>query len=223
MELFPHQYCFFLHSPRCLRYGWRKRIRCVSSIAQIPTVGGLPPHSLRVKETRIQTPAKKPTPLSTQALHHYIDVRPPNSLELKHADHFFASGNPRFLFSASQFRTFPQDSLAPEVAFLGRSNVGKSSLLNALLNRSAQHLAHVSKKPGRTRTMNVFAVGGEGGGLKGKKRIPQKGKRDKEAESERWIGRGGIAIVDMPGYGKGSREEWGEEILKYLCNRRQYV
>lgn len=71
--------------------------------------------------------------------------------------------------------------------------------------------------------MNVFAVGGEGGGLREKKRVPQKGKRDEEAESERWIGRGGATIVDMPGYGKGSREEWGEQILKYLCNRRQYV
>jgi GTP-binding protein len=49
-------------------------------------------------------------------------------------------------------------SKAPEVAFAGRSNVGKSSLLNALLNRRA--LAKVSAKPGKTATINFFDVDG---------------------------------------------------------------
>ena len=47
-------------------------------------------------------------------------------------------------------------SKKPEVAFAGRSNVGKSSLLNALLNRRA--LAKVSSKPGKTQTINFFSV-----------------------------------------------------------------
>ena len=47
-------------------------------------------------------------------------------------------------------------SCRPEVAFAGRSNVGKSSLLNALLNRKA--LAKVSSKPGKTQTINFFTV-----------------------------------------------------------------
>ena len=47
-------------------------------------------------------------------------------------------------------------SSRPEVAFAGRSNVGKSSLLNALLNRKA--LAKVSSKPGKTQTINFFTV-----------------------------------------------------------------
>lgn len=46
----------------------------------------------------------------------------------------------------------------PEVALVGRSNVGKSSLLNALVGR--RRLAHVSRTPGKTRLFNVYAVGG---------------------------------------------------------------
>ena len=50
------------------------------------------------------------------------------------------------------------ESRRPEVSFAGRSNVGKSSLLNALLNRKA--LAKVSARPGKTATINFFDVDG---------------------------------------------------------------
>lgn len=50
---------------------------------------------------------------------------------------------------------FPED--LPHIAFLGRSNVGKSSLLNALFNR---RLAHTSSKPGKTRSVNFYRVEG---------------------------------------------------------------
>jgi hypothetical protein len=46
---------------------------------------------------------------------------------------------------------------------------------------------------------------------------------EREREYERWVGRGGLVVLDMPGYGKASREDWGTEILKYLQNRKQYV
>ncbi|MBF0181141.1 MAG: YihA family ribosome biogenesis GTP-binding protein [Magnetococcales bacterium] len=61
-----------------------------------------------------------------------------------------------FLTGAVERRQFPPDDL-PELAFVGRSNVGKSSLLNRLLNR--RNLAKVSRTPGRTREINFFAVG----------------------------------------------------------------
>ena len=61
----------------------------------------------------------------------------------------------------------------PEIAFAGRSNVGKSSLLNALTNRKT--LARTSNTPGRTQQLNFFALGG------------------KETEK--------LRLVDMPGYG----------------------
>ena len=63
-----------------------------------------------------------------------------------------------FAGSAASPDQFPRDGL-PEVAFLGRSNVGKSSLLNALAG--VPKLAHVSSKPGRTRLVNFFRVGSE--------------------------------------------------------------
>ncbi|EMF10421.1 MMR_HSR1-domain-containing protein, partial [Sphaerulina musiva SO2202] len=109
---------------------------------------------------------------------------------------------PPLLFTAAHFRQLPP-SPYPEVAFLGRSNVGKSSFLNAIFGRPRSDIARVSRKPGKTRTINGF---GE---------ISTKGEIWK-----RW-GRGGLVVVDMPGYGSGSREEWGGEIMKYLEGRKQ--
>jgi GTP-binding protein len=61
----------------------------------------------------------------------------------------------RFVKSAQKPDSFPRDQ-RPEVAFCGRSNVGKSSLLNALTN--SRNLARVSSSPGRTQTINFFLV-----------------------------------------------------------------
>lgn len=61
-----------------------------------------------------------------------------------------------FVLGAVSPKQFPTDE-RPEVAFVGRSNVGKSSLLNRLLNRRS--LARVSRTPGRTREINFFQVG----------------------------------------------------------------
>ena len=63
----------------------------------------------------------------------------------------------RFIISAAKPDQFPQDA-EPEVAFLGRSNVGKSSLLNALVGSG--ELARVSAQPGRTQLINFFQVDG---------------------------------------------------------------
>ena len=61
-----------------------------------------------------------------------------------------------FLKSAPELQHLPEPT-APEIAFAGRSNVGKSSLLNALTNRKA--LARTSNTPGRTQELNIFDVG----------------------------------------------------------------
>ena len=127
---------------------------------------------------------------------HRWETAIPSASQLYQAERFFLSHPPALLYSSATFRTV-EPSTAPEVAFLGRSNVGKSSLLNAVMGK---RMCYTSKRPGRTKTMNFFAVGGE----------DQTGNPGK------------VVILDMPGYGEGSREEWGEEIMKYLIKRRQY-
>src|SRR4051794_24327729 len=64
----------------------------------------------------------------------------------------------RFVMSATDVAALP--ATAGEVAVVGRSNVGKSSLLNGLGNR--KDLAHVSKTPGRTRLLNLYEIEGAG-------------------------------------------------------------
>jgi len=150
---------------------------------------------------------------SSSALNTYSLTHPPNVAQLKYAHVFFTTAPPEYLFTAAHFRSFPP-SPHPEVAFLGRSNVGKSSLLNALFGRTNIKDAHVSKRPGRTRTMNGFGV--TGGATMGT--APTEGQR--EAAWKRFP-RGGLVVVDMPGYGGGSHEEWGREAMKYLEMRKQ--
>ena len=103
----------------------------------------------------------------------------------------------KFLMSAASPSLFPAEG-PPEFAFLGRSNVGKSSLINSLLG---QKLAHVSSTPGRTRTINFIGV------------YAKPTQPDPE-----------LMLVDLPGYGyaKLSREisaEWPKFIEPYLEKR----
>ena len=67
------------------------------------------------------------------------------------------AGSCEFVAGAATVDAIPADTL-PEFAFVGRSNVGKSSLVNALTGRTA--LARVSQTPGRTRQINFFDLGG---------------------------------------------------------------
>jgi GTP-binding protein len=112
--------------------------------------------------------------------------------------------NPVFLLSAMDASHFPSDAKtygAPEVAFLGRSNVGKSSLINSLLGSKQ---AHTSSTPGRTRSINFFALH-EGAGDKMKVKPT-------------------LIFADLPGYGyakisKAISAEWPTFIEPYLAER----
>ncbi|MFN3509773.1 MAG: ribosome biogenesis GTP-binding protein YihA/YsxC [Tsuneonella troitsensis] len=76
--------------------------------------------------------------------------------ELEERARKLLTGRVEFLLSAPQLKFLPEP-VVPEIAFAGRSNVGKSSLLNALTNRKS--LARASVTPGRTQELNFFEVG----------------------------------------------------------------
>jgi GTP-binding protein len=103
------------------------------------------------------------------------------------------AGPIEFVKSAPELKFLP-DADVPEIAFAGRSNVGKSSLLNALTNRKG--LARTSNTPGRTQELNIFDVGSP----------PQ------------------IRLIDMPGYGfadapKDMVKRWRFLVNDYLRGR----
>lgn len=88
------------------------------------------------------------------------DLFPPRDInpELVEAGRRLFAREARFIAGAADHRALPTETL-PEIAFAGRSNVGKSSLVNALTGR--RMLARTSNTPGRTRQLNFFDLGGE--------------------------------------------------------------
>jgi GTP-binding protein len=106
------------------------------------------------------------------------------------------AGECAFLWAASNAAQLPPPG-PPEIAFAGRSNVGKSSLLNALTNRKT--LARTSHTPGCTRELNFFVLGGDG-----------------ETAT--------LRLIDMPGYGhaaasKEKTASWTRLIRDFLRGR----
>ena len=100
-----------------------------------------------------------------------------------------------FLKSAFKEDDWPRDSL-PEIAFLGRSNVGKSSVINSLL--SVRGLARTSSTPGRTQSLNFFLINNK----------------------FRFVDFPGFGYARVP---REIKSTWGEMATSYLAKRRQLV
>src|SRR5687767_15255983 len=98
-----------------------------------------------------------------------------------------------FVKSAYERLHYPNDG-RPEIAFLGRSNVGKSSLLNSLLNRKG--LARTSNTPGRTQSINFFLVN----------------------DSFYFVDLPGYGFAKVS---KSMRADWGKMAEEYLSNRQE--
>lgn len=144
-----------------------------------------PPKMVVRKKEPAKKPAKKPTP---------IDVQP----RLKRRLAYETLKPARFVGSYDDVTELPATHL-PEVAFLGRSNVGKSSMLNALL-AARKPVAVVGQRPGRTRRINLF-----------------------EIADSRGVG---CMLTDLPGYGyakigKQEQESIGTFVEGYLDKRAQ--
>lgn len=101
----------------------------------------------------------------------------------------------RFLCAAQNARDFPKRSL-PEIAFLGRSNVGKSSVINSLLR--AKNLARTSSTPGRTQTINFYEIN----------------------ERFRFVDLPGYGWAKVP---RTVRSEWKGLVENYLAEREDLV
>ena len=89
----------------------------------------------------------------------------------------------------------------PEIALVGRSNVGKSTLINALLNRTSKKIAHVSSTPGKTRSLNFYRVTAD--------------------SPDACV----FSLVDLPGYGyaarsRDERDSWWRLIDQYFGDDR---
>lgn len=102
----------------------------------------------------------------------------------------------RFLTTAAQLDQLPSSDL-PEIAFVGRSNAGKSTAINRLTQN--KRLAFASRTPGRTQHINLFALG--------PKAAPD------------------ALLVDLPGYGyaaveRAAKLRWQEVMARYLAERR---
>ena len=195
-------------------WGFQKHARDFLSSRDQPQKQRSARNTEHEKQNVVPDPKTALSNISSTQLHVYNIATVPNPGQLRRAKAFFTRHEATRLWRSPRFLDVPPTSW-PEVAVIGRSNVGKSSLLNAIFGVD-KPVASISSKPGHTRTMLGYGVGGV---------LHTRKKGHSKVQKERWelynSDGGTLMLVDMPGYGGGSRKEWGEEIMKYFEKRKQ--
>ncbi|XP_055116142.1 GTP-binding protein 8 isoform X1 [Symphalangus syndactylus] len=150
----------------------------------------LPKQQLRKLLYPLQEVERFLAPDGRQNLH--LRIFDPSPEDIARADNVFtATERNRIDYVSSAVRIdHAPDLPRPEVCFIGRSNVGKSSLIKALFSLAPEVEVRVSKKPGHTKKMNFFKVGKH------------------------------FTVVDMPGYGYRAPEDFVDMVETYLKERR---
>ncbi|XP_011720646.2 GTP-binding protein 8 [Macaca nemestrina] len=150
----------------------------------------LPKQQMRKLLYPLQEVERFLAPDSRQDLH--LRIFDPSPEDIARADNVFTAtkGNRIDYVSSAVRIDHAPDLPRPEVCFIGRSNVGKSSLIKALFSLAPEVEVRVSKKPGHTKKMNFFKVGKH------------------------------FTVVDMPGYGYRAPEDFVDMVETYLKERR---
>lgn len=116
---------------------------------------------------------------------------PPTANQLKRADQFFSKNEPRLLWSHVKFAEIPP-STSPEIILLGRTNVGKSSLINLLVGKP---LCRSSANRQVTKSLNAYSIGPAGRSL---------------------------TLIDSPGYASKLNQDWAPLMEKFISRRTTY-
>ncbi|XP_074260482.1 GTP-binding protein 8 isoform X1 [Saimiri boliviensis] len=163
--------------------------RCQSTSQAFAEVLRLPKQRLRKLLYPLQEVERYLAPDSRKDLH--LRIFNPSPEDIARAESVFtATEHNRIDYVSSAVRIdHAPDLLRPEVCFIGRSNVGKSSLIKALFSLAPDVEVRISKTPGHTKKMNFFKVGKH------------------------------FTVVDMPGYGYRAPEDFADMVETYLKER----
>lgn len=168
-----------------------RRVRRVHKLASLQKVPAMPPnklHNLLYPFSQLEPYLDRSVDRTQFQLFH------PSVEDMVKAEKLFCSTSHRIDYHVSAERMEHAPALKqPEVCFIGRSNVGKSSLIKTLFSLTPEVQVRVSKTPGHTKKMNFFRVGRA------------------------------FTLVDMPGYGHRAPRDFVDMVEPYLHSRKNLV
>ncbi|KAH8202060.1 hypothetical protein TruAng_003815 [Truncatella angustata] len=154
-------------------------------------------------------------PMSEISIKDLLESPVPDKSLISELNRLFTQNPATFYHGTSDFYMLKKNTRIPEICILGRSNVGKSTFVNALANRREHELAHTSARAGRTKAMNAFGFGPA-------PTMKELAEADDEVKRTEDLPTHSFFVLDMPGYGHKSLQDWGKHITLYL-NKRQAI